>query len=271
MDVTTLVGVLVGILLIINGIGHATIRNFIDISSIMIVLGGVLSATLASYPLYIITEIPRHIKVLLRGNKYRIPPLVDQLVELAEVPRRDGFLALEDNLDDIHNPFLKKGILMILDTNDSDKVRYMLEREMFNMEIRHNRAADLYETASAYAPAFGMIGTLIGLIDMLKQLDETTAMGPGNMGGAMSVALITTFYGCILSNLIFHPIAKKLRIRQDEEEMYCGTVIEGIVAIHTGKGPQEVKNELWAYIKKSDQKKYNKGQRDEKGWNDDRF
>lgn len=271
MDVTTLIGILIGILLIINGIGRAEMGNFVDIPSIMIVLGGVLSAIFASYPLYIILDIPKHIKVLMRGNRYSIPSLVAQFVELAEVPRRDGFLALEDYLDDIKNPFLKKGILMILDTNDSDKVRYMLEREIYNMEIRHNRVADLYETASLYAPAFGMIGTLIGLIDMLKQLDETPVMGAGTMGSAMSIALITTFYGCILSNLIFHPIAKKLRIRQDEEEMYCGTVIEGIVAIHTGKGPQEVKNELWAYIKHSQQKKYNKEQHGEKSWNHDRF
>lgn len=271
MDVTTLVGIIIGVFLVINGIGFHQMDNFIDMPSITIVIGGVMAATLASYPLSMLLDIPRHMGVLLRGTRYRLPPLVDKLVELADVPRRDGLLALEDYLDDIRNPFFRKGILMILDTNDSDKVRYMLEREIYNMEIRHNRVADLYETASAYAPAFGMIGTLIGLIDMLKQLDGGNTIGTGMMGNAMSVALITTFYGCLLSNLLFHPIAKKLRIRQDEEEMYCNTVIQGIVAIHTGRSPRELEDELLAYIKRSQQRKYNKSKLGKKNYDYDRY
>lgn len=263
MDVTTLVGIIIGIVLVIDGIGFHQVINFFDIPSILIVAGGTMAAIVASYPSDMLFDIPAHIRVIFRGNKFNMGQLVDQLAELAEVPRRDGLLALEDRVDDIKNPFLKKGILIILDMNDSDKVRSLLEREISQMEIRHSNVVGLYESGSIYAPAFGMVGTLIGLIDMLKGLDLNAmtaasmgiAMKAESMGSSMSVALITTFYGCILANLFFHPIAKKLRIRQDEEELYCTTVVEGIVAIHTGKSPLAMKNELMSFIKETQGKK----------------
>lgn len=255
MDVTTLVGIIIGVILVIDGIGFHQINNFFNVPSILIVAGGTAAALVASYPLNMLLDIPAHMRVLLRRNRLNMGELVNQLAELAEVPRRDGMLALEDCVDDIRNPFLKKGILMILDVNDAEKVRTTLEREISQMEIRHLNVVGLYESGSVYAPAFGMLGTLIGLVDMLKGLDFSPAMNPGSMGTAMSVALITTFYGCVLSNLIFHPMAKKLRVRQNEEVLYCTTVVEGILAIHKGKSPQALKNELMVFIKDTQEKK----------------
>ena len=137
----------------------------------------------------------------------------------------------------------------------TDKVRFVLERELENMMVRHDAAAGLYEKASAYAPAFGMVGTLVGLINMLKGLNLDGSGGASNLGQDMSVALITTFYGSFLSNLFFHPIAKKLRIRNDEEELYCSTIIEGIIAIQAGENPKYLREHLLASTKQSVQRK----------------
>lgn len=255
MDLTTLIGIAVGTALIINGIGMDKIGNFYDKSSIFIVLGGTLAATVASYPFSILLDIPKHIMVCFRGKKYNIPKLVEQLVDLAMVARQNGLLALEEKADEIKDPFFKQSVLMIVDANDPDKVRFVLERELENMMTRHDQAAGLYEKASAYAPAFGMIGTLVGLVNMLKGLNLDGGGGASSLGEDMSVALITTFYGSVLSNLLFHPIAKKLRIRQDEEELYCSTIIEGIIAIQSGENPKYLREHLLASIKQSQQKK----------------
>lgn len=256
MDLTTLVGIVIGAFLIVNGIGLDKLGNFYDQSSILIVVGGTLAATMASYPFSILFDIPKHIMVLFRGNKYQIPKLVDQLVDLAMVARQSGLLALEEKADEIKDSFFKQSVLMIVDANDPDKVRFVLERELENMMTRHDEVAGLYEKASAYAPAFGMIGTLVGLVNMLKGLDlGNGGGGTSSMGQDMSVALITTFYGSVLSNLVFHPIAKKLRIRQDEEELYCSTIIEGIIAIQSGENPKYLREQLLASIKQSQQKK----------------
>lgn len=255
MDITTLIGALIGIFLIIHGIGTDNIGNFIDISSILIVVGGTLSAVVASYPVEMLLDVPKHFQVLLRGNRHNVLQLVDQIEAMAVESRKNGLLALEDMAYEVKNTFLRQSVLMIVDAKDPDKVRYVLEYEVYSMKVRHDQVAGLYEKASAYAPAFGMIGTLIGLIDMLKQLDLEAAAGNATLGIGMSVALITTFYGSILSNLVFHPIAKKLRVRQNEEELYCNLVIDGVIAIYKGESPQYVKAQLQNMIKKSQQKK----------------
>lgn len=255
MDLTTLIGLVLAIILCINGIGAENLGNFIDIPSVIIVIGGTLAALIASYPFSILKDIPKHFKVLLRGKMYNIPQLVDQLVDLAMVARQSGLLALEDKANEIKDPFLKHSILMIVDANDPDKVRLVLERELENMMVRHDQAAGLYEKGSSYAPAFGMIGTLIGLINMLNGLDLSGGSGASTIGQDMSVALITTFYGCLLANAVFHPIAKKLRIRQDEEELYCSTIIEGILSIQSGENPQYLRERLLTSVKRSQQER----------------
>lgn len=258
MDITTLLGIIVGAILVLyKGIGVAQLDNFIDIPSIYIVGGGTLAAVIASYPLPMLLDIPKHILVLFRGRRYNIPRLVDQLVDLAMVARQSGLLALEEKAEELKEPFFKQALLMIVDANDPEKVRVMLEGELESMMIRHDEAAGLYEKASAYAPAFGMIGTLVGLINMLMglNLDGGGGGGESTMGQDMSVALVTTFYGCVLSNLVLQPIAKKLRIRQNEEELYCSTIIEGIIAIQSGENPKFLREHLLASLKQSQQKK----------------
>ena len=256
MDITTLLGVVVGFALIIQAIGIGSLENFMDMPSVLITIGGTIAAVIASYPMRLLLDIPKHILVCFRGNQYNIPKLVDQIVDLAMVARQSGLLALEERANDIKNPFFREGVLMIVDANDPDKVRYLLEKEMDDMMTRHDEAAGIYEKASAYAPAFGMIGTLVGLINMLKGLNVDGGGASSSLGQDMAVALITTFYGCILSNLVFHPIAKKLRIRQSEEELYCSTIVEGLISIQRGENPKFIREHLLSCMKQSQQKKF---------------
>lgn len=255
MDLTTIIGILLGTALIVNGIGIAKLGNFWDPPSVLIVIGGTLAAVIASYPLGILKDIPKHFMVLLRGKQYNVPKLVDQLVDLAMVARQNGLLALEEKAEEIKDPFFKQSLLMIVDANDPDRVRQILERELENMMTRHDQAAGLYEKASAYAPAFGMVGTLVGLINMLKGMNLGDGGGASNLGQDMSVALITTFYGSAFANIFFQPIAKKLRIRQAEEELYCATIVEGVMAIQAGENPKFLREHLLSCMKKSQQKK----------------
>ena len=215
MDLTTLIGILLSVILMAYGIGLDKLSNFVDTQSLLIVFGGTLTAVVASYP----------------------------------------FTILEDKANEISDSFLRHSVLMIVDANDPDKVRLVLERELENMMVRHDQAAGLYEKAASYAPAFGMIGTLIGLVNMLKGLDLSANAGSSSIGQDMSVALITTFYGCVLANAVFNPIAKKLRIRQDEEELYCSTIIEGILSIQAGENPQYLRERLLTSVKRSQQQK----------------
>lgn len=255
MDVSSLVGMLMALALIVWGIGVQKLGNFWDMQSLAIVVGGAIAAIIASYPFRILKDVPKHFMILFRGGKYNIPKLVDQMVDLAMLARQSGLLALEEKAEEIKDPFLKQSVLMIVDANDPDKVRSMLEKQMDDMVARHDEAAGIYEKASSYCPAFGMVGTLIGLINMLKGMDLDGGGGASTLGQDMSVALITTFYGSLFANLFFQPIAKKLRVRQAEEELYCMTVIEGIMGIQAGENPKFLREHLLSCMKQSQQKK----------------
>ncbi len=143
MDLTTIIGIVLGTVLIVNGIGIAKLGNFFDMPSILIVVGGTFAAIIASYPLSILKDMPKHFMVLLRGKQYNIPKLVDQLVDLAMVARQSGLLALEEKAEEIKDPFLKQSLLMIVDANDPDRVRVLLERELENQMTRHDQVAGL--------------------------------------------------------------------------------------------------------------------------------
>ncbi len=255
MDITTPLGWVIAVVLIVISIGVDKLSNFWDAPSAMIVIGGTVAGLLACYPLRIIKDIPKHIGLLMKGNKYDIPKTVDKLVELADVARANGLLALEEKADEITDPFFKTSVLMIVDANDPDKVRYLLDRQVDDMAARHGEVTGMYVKGSALAPAFGMIGTLVGLVNMLKGMDMSGSGGASTLGQDMGVALITTFYGSAFSNIIFHPIAQKLQVREAEEELYCSTIIEGVIAIQAGENPKYIREHLLASLKQSEQKK----------------
>ena len=218
--------------------------NFVDLSSILIVVGGTLAVVIACYP-KLAKSFPKHIKIMLRSQAFDPAVYVDQLVELAQIARKNGLLALEEKANDQPDPFFKQAIMLIVDANDPDRVRNILENDIEQTSARHQEVVAMYERGSNAAPAFGMIGTLIGLINMLKGLDgaDMESLGPN-----MSVALITTFYGSFLAHVIFNPIAANLTAR-DEEEVLCRQIIvEGIMAIQSGENPKFLRERLMTFM-----------------------
>ena len=256
MDLTMLIGWILAAILIVNGIGVDKLGNFWDVPSVLIVIGGTIAGLVACYPFRILKEVPKHIAICLRGGKkYNIPKTVDAIVDLALIARQSGLLALEEKAEEIKEPFFKQAVVMIVDANDPDKVRAALERQVEDMMTRHEEAKGLYVKGSALAPAFGMIGTLVGLINVLKGMDLSGSGGSSTLGQDMGVALITTFYGSSLSNVIFHPIAQKLTIRDNEEVLYCQVIIEGVIAIQSGDNPKVIRERLLASLDQKQQKK----------------
>ena len=220
------------------------LSNFVDLSSILIVIGGTLAVVVACYPKQI-RSLPKHFKIMLHSNTFDPQVYVDQLTELAQIARKNGLLALEEKGNEQENSFFKQAIMLVVDNNDPERVRSILENEIEQTSERHQAVIAMYERGSNAAPAFGMIGTLIGLINMLKNLDgaDMNSLGPD-----MAVALITTFYGSLLAHVVFNPIAANLTAR-DEEEILCRQIImEGIMAIQSGENPKFLRERLLTFM-----------------------
>ena len=224
--------------------GH--LINFLDPSSILITIGCTLSIVAASFPGEMLMSIPKHLKIILNNKNFQPVDYIDQLVELAQIARKNGLLALEERANEQKDLFFKQAIMLIVDANDPDKVRAILENDIECMSARHESAAGMYDKASSVAPAFGMIGTLVGLINMLKGMDMDG--GASTIGSDMGTALITTLYGCILAHMVFGPVATLLRNR-DEKEVLCKMlIIEGIMSIQSGENPKFLKERLLTYM-----------------------
>lgn len=247
MDLTTILGILSGAGLIIWGIELDNLGNFISPSSLAITLGGTIAGLVASFPVSTLKQIPKHLKIVMSGRKYKPMTYIDIIVDFAQIARKNGLLALEEQANEQSDPFLRDSILLIVDAIDADKVKQMLEDDMAYLDARHQDATSFYSKGEAFAPAFGMIGTLIGLINMLKSMNFDGG-GASELGEGMSVALITTFYGTVLANLIFSPIANKLMLRH-EEEMLCKQIImEGVLSIQSGENPKFIREKLISFL-----------------------
>ena len=221
--------------------------NFFDAASIFIVIGCTVAIVVASFPGSTLSAIPKHFGIMLNAGKFNPMKYIDQLVDLAQTARKNGLLALEGKANEQEDPFFKMAIMLIVDANDPDKVRAILENDIECMSARHEDAAALYDKAGAVAPAFGMVGTLVGLINMLNNM-ELSGDGGSSIGKDMGTALITTLYGCILAHMIFGPIANNLRIRDSEEVLCKQIIVEGIMSIQSGENPKALREKLLTYI-----------------------
>ena len=201
---------------------------------------------IASFPVSALKDIPKHFKVLLNTKGNDPLAIIDELVDLAQVARKNGLLALEEKGNQQENPFFKQCIMLIVDNNDADQVKEIMMNDIEQASDRHDAGAGMYDKAGSVAPAFGMVGTLVGLINMLKAMDVES--GGGNLGPAMATALVTTLYGCVLAHMLFGPIATQLRQR-DEEEVLCKLIIvEGIMSIQSGANPKFLREKLLTFV-----------------------
>ena len=221
--------------------------NFFDPASILITIGCTFAIIIASFPPSMLKSVPAHFKIILNNKSFRPTQYIDQLVELAQIARKNGLLSLEEKAMEQQDPFFKQAIMLIVDAYDPEKVRSILETDIENMSARHEDTAAMYDKASSVAPAFGMVGTLVGLINMLKGMD-LSGDTQSSLGSDMGTALITTLYGCILAHVFFGPIATVLRQR-DEEEVLCRTIImEGVMSIQAGENPKFLRERLLTYM-----------------------
>ncbi len=246
MDITSVGGFGFTAVLLVFAIGPANLGNFIDVASILIVVAGTVAALVISYPLSVLKQIPSHLKIMMNESPWDPMKYILELEEMATMARKNGLLALEEKAAAIEDPFMKEGIMLIVDATAPEKVQEYLNTGLENMENRHMAASAFYSKGAEYAPGLGMIGTLMGLINMLAGLDLTA--GPGNLTGDMAVAMITTFYGSALANLVFLPISNKIGLKNDDEVLCKQIVIEGILAIQEGENPKFLKDKLCAYL-----------------------
>jgi len=244
VDIATLIGLLLGIACIALAIMlGGTALSYINAPSILIVIGGATAATLTAYPLARFLKLPKVAAKAVFTKPTDPGHLIDQLVELAEVARRDGILALEGMTEEMDEPFLITGLRMAVDGTDPEVIESIMETELENIIERHESGRGLFEALGKYAPAFGMIGTLIGLVAMLANMDDPSLIGAG-----MAAALITTLYGSLLANVLFLPMADKLALRSQEEVLNKTIIIQGVMSIQSGDNPRNVASKLMTFI-----------------------
>lgn len=244
MDIATIIGLVSGTALMLWAImGKSDLGAFIDGGSVAIVLGGATSAALISFPIKNLMSVLGIVKNCF-FTKARDPrELIKDLVSYAEIARRDGILALENVTDDIKDPFLVAGIQMAVDGSDPDLIEAVMTNDLETIESRHAEGKALFENIGKYAPAFGMIGTLIGLVIMLQNMSDPSKIGP-----AMAVALLTTLYGALAANLVALPMADKLGLRSRQEMLLKMITIKGVMAIQSGDNPRIVEQKLKTFL-----------------------
>lgn len=254
MDITTIIGWVLGLGVLAFGIMYVApdkeagtaaqfvidnLWNFIDFPSIAVVLGGCISGLMVAFPLNIFAKIPRHLKIMFLPTKYRPQDYITQIVDLATEARINGLLSLEGKLNETKDEFLKSSMMLVVDAVEPDKVKQLLETELDYLDERHAQDRAFYDKAGAFGPAFGMIGTLMGLVNLLKQLSDPEAIAP-----AMALALVTTFYGSCLANMIFIPMSNKLKVRHEEEYLCKMIIAEGVQSIQAGDNPRFIEEKL---------------------------
>ncbi len=244
MDIATIIGLISGTALILWAIlSKTTLDVFIDSGSVAIVIGGSVAAVLIAFPLKNVLNLAKVMRKTVFAKSPSATALIDDLVRYAEVARRDGILALESVASEATDTFLISGIQMAVDGTDPALVEQMLASELDALAERHQNGKALLDTLGKYGPAFGMIGTLVGLVIMLQSMDDPSKIGPG-----MAIALLTTLYGSLLANLVALPLADKLALRSSEELLLKAIIVRGIMAIQSGDNPRIVEQKLKTFL-----------------------
>jgi len=244
MDFATIIGVLVAFGMVLMGIvSGSPLKLFVDIPSVLITVGGTFGIIFINYPLKDVVGVFGVVRNVFRSQRREIHTLIPMFVDFATQARREGILTLEGAAEDLKDPFFKQGLELVIDGLEPQAIREILETEIEHIEQRHIRGADILNSIGTYAPAMGMVGTLIGLVQMLQSMSDPSSIGP-----AMAVAIITTFYGAIMANLIALPMAGKLTTRSREEVVEKGMIIEGIMSISAGDNPRIMERKLHSYL-----------------------
>ncbi len=248
MDLATLIGIIGGAVLVFVGIvtgegGFGALKNFGDFVSIVITVGGSMMELLASYSMQAFLGGLKSITFAFKIQKVDEAETIKKIIDLSNIARKEGLLQLEEAANDLDDQFMKKGVLLIVDGTDPDLVRAILETELECIEGRHKKMIGFWLNMAAMGPAWGMIGTLIGLVNMLKTLSDASTIGPN-----MAVALLTTLYGSLMANWLATPVANKLSDNNDREVMMKEVMIEGLLSIQAGENPRVIEEKLKSFL-----------------------
>jgi chemotaxis protein MotA len=244
MDIASIIGVVLGIVLIIGSILLGSgLGIFINMPSMLIVMGGTIAATLIAYPLKDALTV---VGVTMKVFMFKIEDtekLIEQLIRISEKARKNGLLSIEGDIADTKDPFFAKALQMTVDGVKTVDMMAIMQKQINLTQKEHKTGYSMFSSMGAYAPAFGMVGTLIGLVQMLANLDDPSTIGP-----KMAVAMITTFYGALLANLFFIPMSDKLKLRSQEELTNMTLLYEGIISIREGEHPRLMQDKLNVYL-----------------------
>lgn len=255
MDIATILGLIAGLTTIVVVLimdGGSPAELFAHPSAILLIIGGSLSATIITSPLKTVLKLPQFIMQAFTTNKFDSKGTIELLTKLADKARRDGLLSLEDDSKKIQDKFLQKGIAMVVDGIEPEQVTAILETTIEQMRARHKQGAGFFTAAGGFAPTFGIIGTVMGLISVLKQLDN-----PSALGASIAAAFLATLWGLLTSNLIYLPLSGKLKAKSEEEARNRYMQLEGIIAIQAGENPRIVRDKLSAFLSPAEVKAMN--------------
>lgn len=244
MDVASVIGLLSGIIVMVWTILlSGDISGYIHIPSIICTFGGTIAMTVMAFPFKGLVQSFKSLKYVFIYKPLVAENLIKSIIDLANIARKEGLLALEEAANNLQDDFLQRGINLIVDGTDPELVRNIMETELSFIEERHDGNRSVFEFMANIGPAFGMIGTLIGLINMLASLDDPSTVGPN-----MAVAIITTFYGSLIANVFCNPVVSKLKVRSSEEILMKEVMLEGILSIQAGENPRIIEEKLKAFL-----------------------
>ncbi|WP_078595009.1 flagellar motor protein MotP [Evansella clarkii] len=247
IDLLTPVGILIGLTMVLLAIQTNTaggnLAFFFQWASILIVFGGLTAAILINFSASDLKLLPGVFKESFQTQEHDLQELIDTFADLSTRARREGLLALEAGIEDVKDPFIEKGVLLAVDGIEPEVIKDIMMAEVAAMEERHRKGRFIIEKAGEYAPAWGMIGTLVGLVLMLQNLNDPSTLGPN-----MAVALLTTLYGTLLANLVFLPVANKLAISTEDEVFVKQIVVEGVIGVQSGQNPKILQEKLSAFL-----------------------
>lgn len=245
MDLSTIIGIIVGFAMLIAGFllegGHFT--SLLEPTAAMIVLGGTLGAVMVSFSMEDIKQVPKLIKIASTEKKHHVNELIITLCGFAEKARREGLLCLERETSSIDDDFVRQGIQLVVDGTDPALVRDILETQIDFTDLRHRTGADIFEAAGGFSPTMGIIGTVMGLVHVLSNLSDPESLGP-----SIAVAFIATLYGVAFANVVYLPLAHKLKLKSKRERFIREIALEGILSIQAGDNPSIVREKLRAFL-----------------------
>lgn len=244
MDLASVFGLIGGIaVMVITILLSGDLAGYIDIPSIVCTFGGTVAMTIMAFPAKKLKEGLAALKYVFFYKEMDAENVIKSIIDLANIARKEGLLALEEAAQQLNDDFLQKGILLIVDGTDPELVRNILETELAFIEERHKSNQGVYEFMAAIGPAFGMLGTLIGLINMLANLSDPSTVGPN-----MAVAIVTTFYGSLIANVFCNPAVNKLKLRSSQESLMKEVMLEGMLSIQAGENPRIIEEKLKAFM-----------------------